>query len=93
MATLLIRQITLGGELPFSTQHLHRLTNTASGYKVKVLIKQGNNTYNGKSLLGLLAMARAGEREITLMLDGEEEQQAAEALCALLSGEGSGIQS
>ncbi|MGI6696227.1 MAG: HPr family phosphocarrier protein [Christensenellales bacterium] len=86
MVTLLTRKITLGGELPFTTQRLQCLANAASAFQVRVLIKRGNNTYNAKSLLGLLAMAREREREITLLVDGEEEQQAMEVLCTLLSG-------
>lgn len=82
---MVVRQITLGGELPFSTQRLQRLANAASAFPVRVIIKQGNNTYNGKSLLGLLAMGRARQRDVTLLVEGEEEERAAEALCALLS--------
>ena len=84
---MITRQVVLGGELPFSPKRLKLLADTASSYRVHVLIKQGPNTYNGKSLLGLLALARTRQREITLLVDGEEERQASSHLCALLAGE------
>ena len=59
----------------------------ASSYRARVLIKQGPNTYNGKSLLGLLALARTRQREITVLVEGEEEGRAASHLCALFAGE------
>ncbi len=84
---MITRQVVLGGELPFSATRLRLLADTASSYRARVLIKQGPNTYNGKSLLGLLALARTRQREITVLVDGEEEGRAASHLCALFAGE------
>ena len=89
---MITRQVVLGGELPFSPARLKLLADTASSYRVRVLIKQGTNTYNGKSFLGLLALARSGQRELTLMVDGEEEEACARHLGALLAGDAPGAQ-
>ncbi len=47
----------------------------AGNLKVRIIIRQGNNTYNGKSLLGLMALSRGGVREVTLVVEGEGEQE------------------
>jgi phosphotransferase system HPr (HPr) family protein len=84
---MITRQIVLGGELPFSPLRLKSLADAAGQYQVRVLIRQGAKTYNGKSLLGLMALAREREREVTLVVDGVDEHQAAEHLATLLAGQ------
>lgn len=81
------RSLVLGGELPFSSDRLKRLVSAAGNLKVRIIIRQGNNTYNGKSLLGLMALSRGGVREVTLVVEGEGEQEAAELMSALLCEE------
>ncbi len=84
---MISRQLILGGEMPFTTLRLKHLADAANTYQVRVLIKQGANTYNGKSLLGLMALTRIWEREVTLLVDGADEDRAMEHLAALLAGE------
>lgn len=84
---MIIRQIVLGGEMPFTTQRLTKLADTASTFQSRILIRQGDNTYNGRSLLGLMALARERDLEVTLVVEGADECLAAERLAALLTGD------
>lgn len=60
------------------------LARTAMRYSSRVMLEDQRGTFNGKSMLGLLSLGRfAGER-LTLLVEGEDEQEAADILEAML---------
>ncbi len=56
----------------------------ASQYKSEVSIVQDTRTANGKSILGIMSMAVKQGEEITLVVDGPDEQEASASLEKIL---------
>lgn len=74
-----------------NTRGLHaraaaRFVQMASGFRSRIQVVRDNQTADGKSILGLLALlARPGMRLI-IRADGTDEREAVEALAALVAG-------
>jgi catabolite repression HPr-like protein len=56
----------------------------ASQYKSEVSIAQDTRTANGKSILGIMSMAVKQGAEITLIVEGPDEQEASSSLEKIL---------
>jgi len=56
----------------------------ASRYKSSIQIRSGESEVNGKSILGILSLGLIGGSKFELIVDGEDEQEAAEKLEALI---------
>jgi len=52
----------------------------AKNFRSKIEIKKGDKKINGKSMLGLLSMSIVQGDKIELIVDGDDEQNAIEAL-------------
>lgn len=52
----------------------------AKNYASKIEVKKGEKKINGKSMLGLLSMSIVQGDEIELIVDGDDEMNALEAL-------------
>jgi len=57
----------------------------ASGYKSSIIIKANDSEVNGKSILGILSLGLGAGSKFELIVDGEDEQEAAEKLEALVN--------
>ncbi|MNZ70766.1 Phosphocarrier protein HPr [compost metagenome] len=58
---------------------------TASTFPCKVSVSSGGKKVNGKSSLSMLTLGIKYNDEVTLEIDGEQEEQALEALGKLLT--------
>lgn len=58
---------------------------TASTFPCKVYVLNKGKKVNGKSSLSMLTLGIAANEEVTLEIDGEQEEQALEALGQLLT--------
>ncbi|OBZ11253.1 MULTISPECIES: HPr family phosphocarrier protein [Bacillales] len=58
---------------------------TASSFPCKVSVLNKGKKVNGKSSLSMLTLGIAMNEEVTLEIDGEQEEQALEALGQLLT--------
>ena len=56
----------------------------ANAFKSAVFVTKDDRKVNGKSLLGLLAIAVGRGEEITLSAEGADQVEAVDALCALI---------
>lgn len=56
----------------------------ASRYKSSIQIKSDEAEVNGKSILGILSLGLIGGSKFELIVDGEDEQEAAENLETLI---------
>lgn len=56
------------------------LVKAAAAFKSSVKIKKGEKTADGKKLFGLMGLAVKGGDAITVLCDGEDENEAAVAL-------------
>ncbi|MFB9329054.1 HPr family phosphocarrier protein [Paenibacillus aurantiacus] len=57
----------------------------ANGFPCKVTVLNKGKKANGKSSIGLLTLGIAQHDEVTLEIDGEQEEQAMETLGGLLT--------
>jgi phosphocarrier protein HPr len=68
-----------------------KLTKVAAGYPCDVWMSRGERRVNAKSIMGVMMLAAGVGSDVTIETDGEREQEAMNALLALISdkfGEG-----
>jgi phosphocarrier protein HPr len=68
-----------------------KLTKVAASYPCNVWMSRGDRRVNAKSIMGVMMLAAGIGSEVTLETDGEQEQEAMDALLALIAdkfGEG-----
>ena len=61
-----------------------RFVHTASRFRARVTASRGDKTMDGKSILGILLLAAVQGAEIEIRTDGDDEEGALLALCALV---------
>jgi phosphocarrier protein len=61
-----------------------RFVHVAAGFSSSIRVGRGGREIDGKSIMGLLLLSAAQGSDITITADGGDEQQAIEALCALI---------
>ena len=61
-----------------------RLVATASGFQSSIELANEEKRVDGKSILSLMLLAAPQGSELTLILDGEDEQAALQAILALI---------
>ncbi len=59
----------------------------ANKYTSEIYVKKGDRAVNAKSIMGIMSLAVSSGTEITLSADGPDEEQAVEALSAMISKE------
>ena len=68
-----------------------KLTHMASGYQSEIWLSRSGRRVNAKSIMGVMMLAAGIGSEVTLETSGEKEQEAMDALLALIQdkfGEG-----
>ncbi|MGC8698132.1 MAG: HPr family phosphocarrier protein [Halothiobacillus sp.] len=61
-----------------------KFSTTASQYQCQIKVQSQGKTVNGKSIMGLMMLAAARGTFIHIELDGADENEALEALMALI---------
>lgn len=70
-----------------------KLVECANRFASSIHVTHGERTVNGKSIMGVLMLAAACGVTITVQADGEDENEAIEALTELVaSGFGEGVE-
>ena len=80
------KALNLSGVTPMSRKQSERLVNTANQFSSRVEFEHLNRHFNGKSMLGVLCLGNTGSDPVLLKVEGEDEQAACDAICALLEG-------
>jgi phosphocarrier protein len=62
-----------------------KFVNTASGFAADIQIERQTQRVNGKSIMGVMMLAASQGSEITLHIDGEDENAALAALTGLIN--------
>lgn len=62
-----------------------QLVNTAGRYQSEILIKYKNREVNAKSIMNLMVLAASQGSEIELIVNGEDEEEAAKAVIKLIN--------
>ena len=84
-------RITISNKLGLHARASAKLTKLAGSFPCEVFLSRGTRRVNAKSIMGVMMLAAGLGVEITVETDGEREQEAMDALLALISdkfGEG-----
>ena len=78
------RQVTVVNALGLHARAAARFVKVASRFRSQIRVTRGQQTMDGKSILGLLLLAAARGSQLTITADGPDEDQAIAALAALV---------
>ena len=85
------KNTTISNKLGLHARASAKLTKLAGSYPCEVWLSRGERRVNAKSIMGVMMLAAGLGTEVTLETSGEKEQEAMEALVALIDdkfGEG-----
>ena len=85
------KNTTISNKLGLHARASAKLTKLAGSYPCEVWISRGERRVNAKSIMGVMMLAAGMGTEVTLETNGEREEEAMEALLALITdkfGEG-----
>jgi phosphocarrier protein HPr len=83
--------VTISNKLGLHARASAKLTKLAGSYPCEVWLARGDRRVNAKSIMGVMMLAAGIGVSIDLETDGEREQEAMDALVALMNdkfGEG-----
>ena len=84
-------RITISNRLGLHARASAKLTKLAGSYPCEIFISRGSRRVNAKSIMGVMMLAAGMGTEVELETAGEREQDAMDALLALIAdkfGEG-----
>jgi phosphocarrier protein HPr len=82
---------TINNKLGLHARASAKLTKLAGGFPCDVWLSRGDRRVNAKSIMGVMMLAAGIGSEVTVETSGEREQEAMDALLALIAekfGEG-----
>ena len=85
------RTTTISNKLGLHARASAKLTKLAGSFACQVWISRAERRVNGKSIMGVMMLAAGMGSEITIETEGEREEEAAQAIVALVQdkfGEG-----
>ncbi|MBC7664535.1 MAG: HPr family phosphocarrier protein [Caulobacter sp.] len=83
--------LVISNKLGLHARASAKLTKLASSFKCEVFMTRNSRRVNAKSIMGIMMLAAGLGAEVELETEGEDEQQASDAIAALLKdkfGEG-----
>ena len=85
------REVEIVNKLGLHARAAAKLTQMATKFQSEVQISRSGRKVNAKSIMGVMMLAAGKGSKVTLEIDGPDEAQAMEAICALIGdhfGEG-----
>jgi len=82
---------TINNKLGLHARASAKLTKLAGGYPCDIVMSRGDRRVNAKSIMGVMMLAAGIGSEVTIEANGQGEQEATEAILALIAdkfGEG-----
>ena len=80
MIKMMTLKLSLKHNCPFTQETAARFAQMLSRYEASVLLCDAHRTINAKSLLGILALGYIQQETLEAVIDGPDEQAAAQAL-------------
>jgi phosphocarrier protein HPr len=80
------RQVTIRNRLGLHARAAARFVHTANRYRARVTVSRNGKTMDGKSILGILLLAASQGSFLEVGADGEDEEEAVNALAELVEG-------
>jgi len=77
------REVTVRNRAGLHTRPASMLVKTASQFDADVLLRRDNYEINGKSVIGVMTLAAEQGATLHLIVDGDDEEEAADALVDL----------
>ena len=78
--------ITISNKLGLHARASAKLTKLAGSFPCEVWMTKGERRINAKSIMGVMMLAAGIGSQVELETDGEQEQEAMDALLALING-------
>ena len=89
---MIVRDVTIVNQLGMHARAAAKFVHLAASFQSRIVVSRNNRSMDGKSIIGLLLLAAAYGTTVSLMVEGPDEQLAAEALTTLVaSGFGEGV--
>lgn len=85
------REVTIVNKLGLHARAAAKFVSMATGFAAEIHVRRGEREVNGKSIMGVMMLAASRGTQILISASGEDEQEAVEALAALVAerfGEG-----
>jgi phosphocarrier protein HPr len=76
---------TISNKLGLHARASAKLTKLAGGFPCEVWIAKGERRVNAKSIMGVMMLAAGLGSEVTVDTEGDREQEAMEALLAMIA--------
>lgn len=74
------KELKLEGQERLQSRPAALLVQEACKYNARILIEQGGKTVNVKSMMGVLSLGQPLDEKLVLIVDGDDESKAAEAI-------------
>jgi phosphocarrier protein len=81
---LISRDIEIKNKLGLHARAAAKLVHTAARFKSDIKVRKGDEEVDGKSILGILLLAAGKGSVVTIKADGEDEQEAVDAIEKLI---------
>ena len=83
--TLIHQEVEIINKLGLHARAAAKFVTTASEFKSDIHLAKGEQQINGKSIMGVMMLAAAKGTKLNLVVEGEDEQQAVDALVELIN--------
>ena len=80
------KNITISNKLGLHARASAKLTKLAGSFPCDVWMRKGERRINAKSIMGVMMLAAGMGSEVEIETDGAQEQEAMDALVALIDG-------
>lgn len=77
------REVTVRNRAGLHTRPASMLVRTAAQFDAEVFLRRDNYEINGKSVIGVMTLAAEQGSTLTLVVEGEDEDEATEAIVEL----------
>lgn len=82
---MLTQQVEIINKLGLHARAAAKFVTTASGFGSEIYLARGEQKVNGKSIMGVMMLAAAKGSHLELSVDGNDEQEALDALVELIN--------
>ena len=80
------KPITINLSTGLEARPVAQLVQVASQFNSEIYVEIGKKKVNAKSIMGMMNFLSGNENEVIIKAEGEDEEAAAEALAACLTG-------
>lgn len=80
---MITREVTVTNRAGLHTRPASMIVRTASQFDAEFYIEKDGYEINGKSIIGVMTLAAEQNAKLTLLFDGDDEEEAADAMVEL----------